>query len=126
MTQYLEHEARLAARKPKPVSKGKPVDRESDLHESIMSYCNSQWPRWKFRHARMDRATTETLGTEDFTIFLPRNITLHFECKKKGGKLTDDQQIWRKELSMLGHEVHVIQSFEDFLNVIEKTIFPAP
>ena len=123
-TEYLEHEARLAAKREKVIASGNPVDREGELHERIIAFCNAQWPRWKFCHARMDKATTEAVGTEDFTIFLPKNITLHFECKKKGGKLSDAQQCWRKELAMLGHEVHVIQSMEDFLGVVNEVLYP--
>jgi hypothetical protein len=94
------------------------VERESDLHRQIIDYCNGKYPRWKFRHARMDRKTTEELGTEDFTIFADGNRTFHFEAKAKGKKRTIEQAAWALEMHLLEHEVHVIWSFSEFLAIV--------
>lgn len=93
------------------------VDLEGKLHNQIAQWCDSQWPRWKYRHARMDKRTTEEEGVEDFTIFAPNGRTIHVECKAKGRKLSEEQTIWKHELARLGHEVHVVYSMEEFLNV---------
>lgn len=91
---------------------------EKALHRQIMDYCDAQWPRWKYRHARMDRATTEEKGVEDFTIFMPHNRTLHVECKQPGQKLTSEQQCWAKEMELLEHPVECIFSYQEFLTLI--------
>ena len=97
---------------------GVPVARESTLHREIMGFCNAQWPRWKFRHSRMDKKTCEELGTEDFTIFAPENRTFHFECKAGKGKRTFDQEAWRVEMRQLKHEVHTVHNFAEFLAIV--------
>src|SRR6185369_6092636 len=91
------------------------VDREDKLHQEIIAYCGKKWPRWKFRHARMDRKTTEEIGTEDFTIFADRNRTFHFECKAKGKKRSIEQLGWAMQMRYLGHEVHCVESMSQFL-----------
>jgi hypothetical protein len=89
------------------------------LHEQIMAHCDAQWPRWKYRHSRTDKKTHEEEGVEDFTIFLPSGRTVHIECKSRDGKLTARQRDWAKELSMLGHEVFLVRSLEEFLEVVK-------
>lgn len=88
--------------------------KESDLHDKIIQHCNSQWPRWKYIRARMDQRSTIQAGCQDFTIFMPCGGLLLVECKRKGGKLSEAQLSWCKELEMLSHTVHVIQSMEEF------------
>lgn len=96
------------------------VERESKLHTDIIDWCNSQFPRWKFRHARLDRKTTEPLGIEDFTIFASDNRTFHFECKARGKKRTTEQLAWSFEMGRLGHVVHLVESMSQFLAVINS------
>jgi hypothetical protein len=90
------------------------VDDEGELHRQIMAWCDSQWPRVKYRHSRMDRPTRDEIGCEDFTIFLPAGKTLHVEVKRKGSKQTPEQLAWAAELARLGHTLHVVRSFEQF------------
>lgn len=121
--QYQEVLVRLGRNTKRPqTSIHEPCSRETGkggLHERIIEHCNKQWPRWKFRHARTDRPTTEEKGVEDFTLFLPGNRTIHCECKSRDGKLSIDQQSWRLEMGLLGHEVHTVDSFEKFLEVVK-------
>lgn len=91
---------------------------EDKLHDKIIEYCNAQWPRWKYIHARMDRRSTIAVGCQDFTVFAPGRV-LCIECKRVGCKLDKDQMIWRKELEMLGHTVHVVTTFEGFEAVVK-------
>lgn len=95
-----------------------PVERESTLHEQIMKHCDSQWPKWKYLRARMDKRSTIASGAQDFTIFAPGRVIL-CECKRKGEKPTAEQLAWHKELELLGHKVHVVYSFEEFLEAIK-------
>lgn len=121
LQQYLDHERRVA-KTSAPAAPVNPAERETGkggLHEQIMEFCDAQWPRWKFIHSRTDQKSTVEVGSHDFTIFLPNGKTLCVECKAKGGKLSNEQLAWAKELSMLGHGVHVVFSLEEFKKVVE-------
>ena len=95
-----------------------PVDREAKLHQDIMDWCDSQWPRWKFIHSRMDMKSTIGKGVNDFTVFGQFPLCILVECKKKDGKLDDDQRNWAHELKLLGWTVHVVRSIEEFKDII--------
>lgn len=84
------------------------------LHEKIMQWCDSQWYCWKYIHHRTDKRSGIQEGAHDFTIFVPGGRLLCIECKMPGKKLSEAQLIWRKELEMLGHTVHVVTTFEEF------------
>ena len=122
---YLDHQLKFpVAGRQSPITRPEVIERAEretgagGLHEQIMEHCGKQWPRWKYRHARTDKKTTEELGTEDFTIFLPGNKTLHVECKARNEKPSPEQLIWATELRMLGHTVHFVWSFEEFLALV--------
>lgn len=125
-TQVVSHEAKIAAGKHKPAANQpaaavREVGRDG-LHEQIMQHCNAQWPRWKFRHARTDCPTTEELGVEDFTVFLPKNVTIHVECKSATGKKSPKQRDWGYEMGLLEHEVHTVRSLKGFIEVCDKAM----
>jgi len=117
MSDYFAMKARLEKTAPvAPTSQ--PVDQESKLHADIIEFCDTRWPRWKYIHARMDKKSCIQVGAQDFTIFLPDGRFLLVECKARGGKLDPDQQIWRKEMEMIGHTVHTIWSMDEFLALL--------
>jgi len=121
--EYLAMEARLRGKGvTQTASSHKPVEREIPLHDKIIKHCNAQWPPWKFRHARTDKRTTEELGVEDFSIFLPGGKTLHLEIKARDEKQTKEQLIWAKQLEMLGHAVHVVRDWETFLELTHQPL----
>ena len=93
-------------------------DLESKLHERIMEYCDHQWPKWKYIHARMDRKSTVAVGSQDFTIFLPGGRTLCIECKAQGRKRSPAQLAWALEMERLGHTVHLVESEDGFLQLL--------
>ena len=101
-------------------SVGEEPPRESKLHDKIMEHCNAQWPRWKFIRARMDRKSTIGVGVHDFTIFMPGEKVLCVECKKPGGKLDKDQNIWAHEMAKNEHKVHVVTSYNEFTDVLQR------
>ena len=107
-------------RKGQPLPTPAPVDRESPLHNKIIEWCNNQFPKVKYIRARSDRRSTIAAGAQDFTLFLPAGRTLCVECKAAGGKLDQDQLIWKKEMEMLGHFVFVVWNLEDFLRLINN------
>lgn len=65
----------------------------------------------------MDKRSTIAAGCQDFTIFTPGRV-LCVECKRVGGKLTLEQNAWAIEMKMLGYEVRVVETFEEFLNLL--------
>lgn len=119
--QLAEYEARRQEKQPIP-QEG--IDSESKLHESIIDYCNSQWPRWKFIRARMDKRSTIQTGAQDFTIFMPASRMICVECKRRDGKLSTDQHAWALEMQKLGHPVHVVRSFDEFLTLVDSILYP--
>lgn len=132
LAEFIAHEERVRRGRPWdqptiPVTTGeiREVGR-GGLHDQIIRHCNAQWPRWKFRHARTDCPTTEELGVEDFTVFLPRNITLHVECKTANGKESPEQLAWAYEMKLLGHEVHLVRSLKEFIELCDKTMNDRP
>jgi len=100
-------------------SPDEPVIRESKLHDDIIVFCESQWPRWKVVFARSDKKSTLPVGTHDLTIFASAGRTFCLELKVKGNKPDKEQQVWHKELEMIEHKVHVIYSFEEFLDIVK-------
>lgn len=120
MTQaeYLAVCSRLA--KTLPVAKRSEaagVERESDLHEDIMSACRARG--WLVFHGSMVHQTKRTLGEPDFIILADHGRTILVECKSKTGKLTIDQQgvvLWAAKL---GHTVHVVRSITEFEQVCQ-------
>ncbi len=108
---------------------GEPVALESDLHESIMKYCDRQWPRWKYIRARMDKKSTMQVGCQDFTIFARVKIDEDYgarvfciECKARNEKPSPEQLAWHKEMEMVGFTVHVVRSMDEFLEVVNAII----
>lgn len=104
--------------KAEPVKLSKAVEREAELHNQIIAWCDSRWPRWKYIHSRMDKKATTAPGTPDFVIFAPHGQTYCFECKAKGGKRSQEQTIWAHEMASLGHPTFLIFSLEEFINLV--------
>jgi len=70
--------------------------------------------RWYYVHSRTDRATTQQAGVPDFIIATPNGKTLWIEAKRKGGKLSVEQNVTRHILLAMGHHFAVVFSMEDF------------
>ena len=119
--QYLDHEARVAKGKPKtaPPNAAARETGKGGLHEQIINWCDSQWPRVKYIHSRTDQKSTVAVGSHDFTLFLHGGTTLCVECKAKGGKLSTEQRIWIHEMALKGHMVHVVFSMEEFKELVK-------
>jgi len=105
------------------VTPGDGVDLEIPLHNKILEYCDSQWPRWKYIHANPSTKSTIGVGVHDITIFMTGNFdkqprVLCVECKTRTGKLSVEQLAWDYEMQLVGFKVHVIRSFEEFLKLL--------
>jgi hypothetical protein len=89
---------------------------ESKLHEEIEAELKRR--RIYYVHSRMDRATTTQLGVTDFICAMPNGKTLWCEAKRKGGKLTKEQNITRHILLAAGHWHEVVYSMKQFLELL--------
>lgn len=92
---------------------------ETPLRLKILEYCNKQWPAWLVISARTDQASTIAVGAHDVTLFAPQKIFC-IELKSKAGKVDSDQTVWIHQMKKLGHEVFVVRTFQEFLNIVEK------
>lgn len=95
-------------------------EREDVLHFKIMEYCDAKHPKWKYIRARSDKKSTIQVGAQDITIFASEKRVFCFECKRPGKHPTTDQLVWHIEMELLGHKVHVITSYEEFINIINQ------
>jgi len=93
------------------------IGKESELHSQIEAELKRR--RWYFVHSRCDRKTTTQLGVADFICAAPNGITWWVECKKRGGKLSQEQTVTRHVLQALGHRwacVYSLKEFNDFID----------
>jgi len=88
------------------------VAREADLHGQITAECKAKG--WLAFHGSMAHRTKRTEGEPDFTILADGGRVFFIECKRKGGKLSSDQQAVKAWAKKLGHEVHTVFSIEQF------------
>ena len=102
----------------------KSEEREKDLHNQILAECKRRG--WIALHGSMAHSTFRTEGEWDFTILGTRYAMGHeaprtwfIEAKVKGGKLSPAQLAIHAWAHKLGHTVHVVRSFEEFLEVVK-------
>ena len=104
----------LFAAPPSPGTGGAP--RESQLHEQVFDECRSRG--WIALHGSMAERTCRTLGEPDFVILADGGRVLFVECKSRNGKLSPAQAALKFHAEKLGHTVHVVRSFREFLGLI--------
>ena len=119
LAEVLAYEAKRSGRQPFTRPPGE-TEREGKLHDKISAWCDSQWPRWKYVHSRMDQPTTTAKGVPDFVILAPAGRLLLIECKARDGKCSTEQLGWHKEAEMLGHTVHIVRSLEEFIALTQQ------
>lgn len=94
---------------------------ESKLQSDIKTYCKvAGWPILSFP---MTKAVRNFLppGWWDITIKIPRGITLDIETKKfKTGRLSDKQKLLKNMCAQLGHKIHKIDTWKQFLELIDE------
>ena len=89
---------------------------ESKLHDRIVMHC--RYSNWIPLHSRMDERTGRFLGEPDFTILADSGRLFFIECKSAKGKLSMQQQALHAWAAKLGHKVHVVRTFAEFLEVV--------
>lgn len=103
--------------------------KESDLHEQIFSECRRRG--WIALHGAMSERTHRNPGEWDYTILTDLPAFVHTECKccvnhrilfvelkTRTGKLSPAQAALHHHAKKLGHAVHVVRSFEEFLKLL--------
>lgn len=94
-----------------------PVEKESDLHSAISSYCRSKgWLCW---HGSMVHKAMRTVGEPDFTILADRGRVFFVECKSKTGKIRPEQQGMIEMAAMNGHSIKICRSMNDFFIIVQ-------
>ena len=100
------------------------TEREVDLHEQIFAECRRRG--WIALHGAMSERTHRTAGEPDFVIVhdgLREDLTkwpdvLFIECKTRTGKLSPAQAAMHAHAAKLGHQIHIVRSFEEFLKLL--------
>jgi hypothetical protein len=102
------------------LKEGKSVhpSKERDLHDSIIQECKNRG--WICFHGSMAHRAHRTLGEPDFQIIGSNGRFWLIEAKTQAGKLSVEQQGMVKWCEMLGHKIHVVRSFEEFLAIISE------
>lgn len=96
-------------------------DNESTLQREIRQWCAAR--NIPCGCARMDKPSTMPVGWPDMTIVLNGRV-LFIECKTRTGKRTADQQIMSKLFEMQGQTIHIVRSFEEFVQLTKNQTNP--
>lgn len=89
---------------------------EADLHAKIFNECRRRG--WIAFHGSMAERTHRTLGEPDFHILCDSGKSLMVEVKARNGKLSLEQHAMILHAEKLGHKIHVVWSFTEFLNLL--------
>jgi hypothetical protein len=116
----MAHQARVLHQRGLSVEGGG-VDKESELHREILDHCRRMG--WIALHGSMAQATARTIGEWDFTILADRCRVFFVECKKKDGKLSNEQLGMIAWAEKLGHSVAVVRSIKEFYELCEDKTY---
>src|SRR5512137_2415522 len=94
-------------------------NREAELHEAVFDECRRRC--WIALHGSMAERTCRTLGEPDFVILADGGRVLFVECKSRTGKLSPAQSALKFHAEKLGHTIHVVRSFAEFLEIAGNT-----
>lgn len=116
-TDYLAMQARVNKTAPEQTD---PLgtDDESELHGQIAKHCKDNgWICW---HGSMAHRTRRVEGEPDFIILADSGRVFLIECKTGTGKLSVEQNAAIHWAGLLGHTIHVVRSYGDFLDVVNR------
>lgn len=88
---------------------------EMELHYQIIDECRQRG--WIALRSRSDMPTGRPLGEPDFIILADCGKILLVECKSKTGKLSSEQIGFSVMADKLGHKVHLVRSFAEFMDM---------
>lgn len=90
-------------------------DDEGELHAQIIQECKRRG--WLPFHGSMAHKSRRTPGEADFTILVPGSV-IFIECKTRTGKQSPDQLAVSAMAARLGHTIHIVRSFPEFISLI--------
>lgn len=92
-----------------------PCQDERQLHHQILAECARRG--WICLHGSMAHKSKRTLGESDFCCLLPGGAVIFIECKAGKAKLSTEQQAMAAWMRKLGHQMHVVRNFAEFLQI---------
>lgn len=104
-------------------NKGKAKALEQDEgKESLLQKKCEQWLKMKGFHYCHDRSRKKNPPGMflDLHIYLPAGRHVVCELKAKGNKMSTEQVETYRKLMFLGHEIHEVRSFKQFLEIMNK------
>ena len=125
--EFEAHQAKIASQRKPTTRLDKHADgdiRESDQHADILNECKRRG--WIAFHGSMAHSTFRTPGEPDFVILAPPSNFMKYErtflieVKTRVGKLSPEQLAIHAWAAKLGHTVHVVRSFAEFLDVVKS------
>jgi hypothetical protein len=117
---YIKMQARLQPTTAEAVAMSeKTILREAELHQMILDEVRRRG--WIAFHGSMAHRTYRTPGEPDLLIFGDNGRHWLIEVKVGGNKLSLEQQAIAAQGAKLGHPVHVVRSFKQFLRIVDGT-----
>lgn len=90
---------------------------EEELHNAILDDCRRRG--WIAFHGSMAHRTKRTEGEPDFEILADGGRSFYIEAKTSTGKERPAQLGMRIWAEKLGHKIHTVRSFEEYLAVVD-------
>lgn len=90
---------------------------EGDLHVQILQECKRRG--WLAFHGSMAHRTHRTIGEPDFVILSDGGRLFLVEAKSRKKKPSNEQLAMIAMAKPLGHVIHVVRSFGEFLEAIQ-------
>lgn len=93
---------------------------ERELHKLISSDLlrrRSEGQSIHWIHSRMDKRTTNAVGTADFFV-IRRGEAIAIECKVGNNKLSVEQEAERLRVLLAGGHYHVVRTFDEYRKAV--------
>lgn len=116
LAEFLAAEARLQGKRGHKVVQDDAPENEAALHAKIIAHCKAN--AWIYFHGSMAHKTRRVLGEPDFVLLLPGCRVILVEAKGEKTKMSTEQLAMQAWCSKLGHVLHVVRSFDEFLQVV--------
>lgn len=114
--QVAAHQARFVTKAPQKAPDGPPVA-EKEIHRLILLECHRRG--FLALHGSMAHKTHRTAGEPDVVILMPEGRVLFVEAKTRSGRISEEQEAFANKAQLLGHTVHIVRSFEEFIRLIK-------
>lgn len=91
------------------------LELEREEHNKFKAHLGRE--EYAYAHSRTDRRTTQNLGVPDFLIGCRINLALEF--KRKDGKLSPEQEEWRRRYEARGGIYHVVETYQQAVAILK-------